>query len=115
MPFGVRVCARGSDSTAHVLSLRANLVSFRSVSHSRRGGIGRRAGLKIQWPQGRVGSSPSAGIFIARSVFDVRPLEVRNVFLSMRPAARRSAGAPYRSYRLGAAASSGKKRFQTAS
>jgi hypothetical protein len=27
----------------------------------RRGGIGRRAGLKIQWPQGRVGSSPSAG------------------------------------------------------
>ena len=30
-------------------------------SISRRGGIGRRAGLKIQWPQGRVGSSPSAG------------------------------------------------------
>ncbi len=27
----------------------------------RRGGTGRRAGLKIQWPQGRVGSSPSAG------------------------------------------------------
>jgi len=31
------------------------------VLQSRRGGIGRRAGLKIQWPQGRVGSSPSAG------------------------------------------------------
>ena len=30
---------------------------------SRRGGIGRRAGLKIQWPQGRVGSSPSAGSY----------------------------------------------------
>jgi hypothetical protein len=32
-----------------------------SDSQRRRGGIGRRAGLKIQWPQGRVGSSPSAG------------------------------------------------------
>jgi hypothetical protein len=31
------------------------------LSRCRRGGIGRRAGLKIQWPQGRVGSSPSAG------------------------------------------------------
>jgi hypothetical protein len=37
------------------------------VLKSRRGGIGRRAGLKIQWPQGRVGSSPSAGkVFIER-------------------------------------------------
>jgi hypothetical protein len=27
----------------------------------RSGGIGRRAGLKIQWPQGRVGSSPTFG------------------------------------------------------
>jgi hypothetical protein len=33
---------------ATMLSLRANLVSFRSGSHRRRGGIGRRAGLKIQ-------------------------------------------------------------------
>ena len=29
---------------------------------SRRGGIGRRAGLKIQCPQGRAGSTPAAGI-----------------------------------------------------
>ena len=28
----------------------------------RRGGIGRRAGLKIQCPQGRAGSTPAAGI-----------------------------------------------------
>src|SRR5438132_10907484 len=42
----------------------------------RRGGIGRRAGLKIQWPQGRVGSSPSAGksictFSVGRWAFDV--------------------------------------------
>jgi len=42
----------------------------------RRGGIGRRAGLKIQWPRGRVGSSPSAGISVGtlaveRWTFDV--------------------------------------------
>ena len=29
---------------------------------SRRGGIGRRAGLKIQCPHGRAGSTPAAGI-----------------------------------------------------
>src|SRR6185436_9685776 len=40
--------------------LRCALRSIKS-RRSRRGGIGRRAGLKIQWPQGRVGSSPSAG------------------------------------------------------
>jgi hypothetical protein len=28
---------------------------------ARSGGTGRRAGLKIQWPQGRVGSTPSSG------------------------------------------------------
>jgi hypothetical protein len=28
----------------------------------RNGGTGRRAGLKIRWPQGRVGSSPTSGI-----------------------------------------------------
>ena len=27
----------------------------------RSGGTGRRAGLKIRWPQGRVGSTPSSG------------------------------------------------------
>ena len=31
----------------------------------RSGGIGRRAGLKIRWPQGRVGSSPTSGTSIA--------------------------------------------------
>ena len=30
----------------------------------RRGGIGRRAGLKIQCPQGRAGSTPAAGIVL---------------------------------------------------
>ncbi len=54
---------------ATTLSLRANLVSFRF--QRRRGGIGRRAGLKIQWPQGRVGSSPSAGNDFCYSMFDV--------------------------------------------
>src|SRR3989442_14843313 len=38
---------------------------FRGASPPRRagrsGGIGRRAGLKIRWPQGRVGSTPSSG------------------------------------------------------
>src|SRR5437879_2513887 len=43
--------------------LRCALRSIKS-RRSRRGGIGRRAGLKIQWPQGRVGSSPSAGRFL---------------------------------------------------
>jgi hypothetical protein len=46
-----------------MLSLRVNLVSFGFDPNRRRGGIGRRAGLKIQWPQGRVGSSPSAGSY----------------------------------------------------
>ena len=32
------------------------------VTICRRGGIGRRAGLKIQCPQGRAGSTPAAGI-----------------------------------------------------
>ena len=36
-------------------------ISHTTTMICRRGGIGRRAGLKIQWPQGRVGSSPSAG------------------------------------------------------
>ncbi len=34
------------------------------VTICRRGGIGRRAGLKIQCPQGRAGSTPAAGIVI---------------------------------------------------
>ena len=34
------------------------------VTICRRGGIGRRAGLKIQCPQGRAGSTPAAGIVL---------------------------------------------------
>ena len=42
-------------------------ISYTFTDICRRGGIGRRAGLKIQWPRGRVGSSPSAGkVFIER-------------------------------------------------
>ena len=36
----------------------------------RRGGIGRRAGLKIQCPQGRAGSTPAAGIVFSSSNVD---------------------------------------------
>ncbi len=36
--------------------------SYPSSTICRRGGIGRRAGLKIQCPQGRAGSTPAAGI-----------------------------------------------------
>src|SRR6266571_4429027 len=36
-----------------------------TVALRRSGGIGRRAGLKIRWPSGRVGSSPTFGITIA--------------------------------------------------
>ena len=34
------------------------------IKPCRSGGIGRRAGFKIQWPQGRVGSSPTSGTFL---------------------------------------------------
>ena len=37
----------------------------------RRGGIGRRAGLKIQCPQGRAGSTPAAGIVIKTRFLDL--------------------------------------------
>ena len=50
---------RWDTAQQRALSFAGNLVCF--DSNRRRGGIGRRAGLKIQWPQGRVGSSPSAG------------------------------------------------------
>src|SRR5438045_2709169 len=59
---------RGGRKSIASLQLEARLeFELRSALRSikfrwrRRGGIGRRAGLKIQWPQGRVGSSPSAG------------------------------------------------------
>ena len=32
------------------------------LARPRGGGIGRRSGLKIRWPQGRAGSSPAPGI-----------------------------------------------------
>ena len=37
----------------------------------RRGGIGRRAGLKIQCPQGRAGSTPAAGIVLKTRFSDL--------------------------------------------
>ena len=44
------------------LFLRAeNDVNCPIHEQSQSGGIGRRAGFKIQWPQGRVGSSPTSG------------------------------------------------------
>src|ERR1041384_6495603 len=53
-----------------VVELRGRACRFR-IPNRRRGGTGRRAGLKIQWPQGRVGSSPSAGT-LSNWMFDVR-------------------------------------------
>ena len=41
------------------------------VTICRRGGIGRRAGLKIQCPQGRAGSTPAAGIVIKTRFSDL--------------------------------------------
>ena len=39
---------------------------------ARSGGTGRRAGLKIRWPQGRVGSTPSSGtIFLPRYILRI--------------------------------------------
>ena len=57
------------------------------------GGIGRRAGLKIQCPQGRAGSTPAAGIvlktrfsdlvfFSLLYVFTIR--QVKNVMITCR-------------------------------
>ena len=43
-------------SIAHGIIIRPQFVLTR-----RSGGIGRRAGLKIRWPSGRVGSSPTSG------------------------------------------------------
>ncbi len=37
------------------------IVCLQFVLTRRSGGIGRRAGLKIRWPSGRVGSSPTSG------------------------------------------------------
>ena len=41
------------------------------VTICRRGGIGRRAGLKIQCPQGRAGSTPAAGIVLKTRFSDL--------------------------------------------
>ena len=41
------------------------------VKLCRRGGIGRRAGLKIQCPQGRAGSTPAAGIVLKTRFLDL--------------------------------------------
>jgi hypothetical protein len=54
------------------------------LSRRRRGGIGRRAGLKIQWPQGRVGSSPSAGNSVKTGISRGKLAELQQVFLGRR-------------------------------
>ena len=90
---------RRSGYKSETLELRVLIRSFR-LSKSRRGGIGRRAGLKIQWPQGRVGSSPSAGRFseVERSTFEpvisicVRPANSKDTSrLRIKPTARQAA------------------------
>ena len=48
----------------------------------RRGGIGRRAGLKIQCPQGRAGSTPAAGIVLKTRFSDLVFLFFLPFFLS---------------------------------
>jgi hypothetical protein len=48
------------------------------LEKSRRGGIGRRAGLKIQCPQGRVGSIPSVGRVRQQKALHVVGLETRS-------------------------------------
>ena len=52
------------------------------VTICRRGGIGRRAGLKIQCPQGRAGSTPAAGIVIKTRFLDLVFLISLPFFLS---------------------------------
>jgi hypothetical protein len=42
---------------------------------ARSGGTGRRAGLKIRWPQGRVGSTPSSGTNFVSAVAQTSSLE----------------------------------------
>ena len=59
----------------------------------RRGGIGRRAGLKIQCPQGRAGSTPAAGIvektrfrnlvFSFFQYLSLKLLKISSLFLGM--------------------------------
>ena len=51
------------------------------VTICRRGGIGRRAGLKIQCPQGRAGSTPAAGIVIRTRFFDLVFLFLTKLYL----------------------------------
>ena len=46
---------------------------------SRRGGTGRRAGLKIRYSQECVGSNPSAGRAFARSAKEISNVEARNL------------------------------------
>jgi hypothetical protein len=43
----------------------------------RSGGTGRRAGLKIRWPQGRVGSTPSSGTNFKDYRRDAESAEIR--------------------------------------
>ena len=43
-----------------------------SLERSRAGGTGRRAGLKIRWPQGRVGSIPMPGTTVTVYIVDTQ-------------------------------------------
>jgi hypothetical protein len=55
----------GSRAAAlHILALSVGRGHVIFSLLARSGGTGRRAGLKIRWPQGRVGSTPSSGTIL---------------------------------------------------
>ena len=55
-----------------------------SLTLRRAGGTGRRAGLKIRWPQGRVGSIPMPGTkFLTVTVYTVTPSKAIFHFISL--------------------------------
>ena len=52
-----------------------------SLERSRAGGTGRRAGLKIRWPQGRVGSIPMPGTTVTVHTVDTQKAHFRCISL----------------------------------
>ena len=52
-----------------------------SLERSRAGGTGRRAGLKIRWPQGRVGSIPMPGTTVTVYTVDTQKAHFRCISL----------------------------------
>src|SRR5712692_9058322 len=64
--------------------VRSRISIMLSLTIRRAGGTGRRAGLKIRWPQGRVGSTPMPG---TKSIFDsllrTRNFADRRIFPSL--------------------------------